>query len=325
MKNDSLARPLSPMRKILGGLASPLLYLSFVLAPFSPLPIGIVTLLNGVFWAFLIWAVGFALIFVGAGPQNSLFYALTTAPVGLGLGIALKRGWTPERGILFSTLLGIFLTLGALFFASQRADQSVSQYLEDSTQKGVQYIQEIYEKNQEQTGSENKEITQLFKDFKEKPEEMTGMVKREILPNLFYFFGLISWLNCILLAWFSRRIPDISLKWPSDYFLTWRSPEKLIWVAIASGACVVFQVKPVLLVADPLLKILIFIYFLQGISILAFLFHRFRTAAPIRIFGYVLLLTFAKSFIAAIGFFDLWWDIRKKLNSGGQSNESHFT
>ena len=94
--------------------------------------------------------------------------------------------------------------------------------------------------------------------------------------------------------------------------LRWELPEVLVWAVIAAGALYLTGLSRVQAVGLNLLIILVGLYFLQGLSIAAFLFQRFqlpRVLAALSVF----LLLFHPVFpllVAGVGLFDVWFGFR---------------
>ena len=92
----------------------------------------------------------------------------------------------------------------------------------------------------------------------------------------------------------------------------WELPEVLVWAVIAAGALYLTGISRVQAVGLNLLIILVGLYFLQGLSIAAFLFQRFqlpRVLAALSVF----LLLFHPVFpllVAGVGLFDVWFGFR---------------
>jgi len=85
-----------------------------------------------------------------------------------------------------------------------------------------------------------------------------------------------------------------------------------VWAVIAAGALYLTGISRVQAVGLNLLIILVGLYFLQGLSIAAFLFQRFqlpRVLAALSVF----LLLFHPVFpllVAGVGLFDVWFGFR---------------
>ena len=75
------------------------------------------------------------------------------------------------------------------------------------------------------------------------------------------------------------------------------------------------------LIGENGLKIMMQVYFLQGIAIIAFLFKKKQVPQVIRWPLYTLLALVFNIFVVGLGFFDMWLNIRKLGADTGNSNE----
>ena len=93
----------------------------------------------------------------------------------------------------------------------------------------------------------------------------------------------------------------------------WKSPEALVWVAIACGLILMIPDRTVKLLGINGLLILMTIYFFQGIAIISYYFERKRFPRILRIFLYSLiaLQQIVLLVVVALGFFDMWINFRK--------------
>lgn len=62
-----------------------------------------------------------------------------------------------------------------------------------------------------------------------------------------------------------------------------------------------------------LFKILMAVYAIQGLAIMAFLFHSFKVPGFLRPLGYVIAVLVLLPLVISLGFFDLWFLFREKL------------
>lgn len=154
------------------------------------------------------------------------------------------------------------------------------------------------------------------------PEDLGGemaatfdMLRRtipKIFPAVLAVSGLcIVWFNLIgsTLLW---RVTKSDWKpWPE--FSDWRLPESTVW-AVISAALLLF------LPADSLRTsglngtiVLFFLYFFQGLAVLATLLQRWTVPSPMKILIYILLLIQGYGFflLAAVGLADTWMNFKK--------------
>jgi uncharacterized protein YybS (DUF2232 family) len=135
----------------------------------------------------------------------------------------------------------------------------------------------------------------------------------QLLPGLlFVSLCMIVLLNILFLC---RRFPERRAQWLSlSTFREWKCPEPLVWAFIACGfALFVPTAEAVQIVALNILLVIGVCYFIQGLAILAFFFHKNNVPRFLRSATYVLII-FQQMFtvvVAALGLFDLWADFRR--------------
>lgn len=93
----------------------------------------------------------------------------------------------------------------------------------------------------------------------------------------------------------------------------WRSPDGLVWILIGAGFAGFWAPDPVRTFAINVILVIALIYFLQGLSIVAFYVERAgfpRALRPVLYFFLLMqyVLTFA---VTLVGFVDLWADLRR--------------
>ena len=93
----------------------------------------------------------------------------------------------------------------------------------------------------------------------------------------------------------------------------WKSPEHLVWGAIASGVLLLFDHPVLKLLGINSLIVMMMIYFFQGIGIVSFYFEkkRFPKALRVLLYGLIALQQLLLVMVIGIGFFDMWIDFRR--------------
>jgi len=148
--------------------------------------------------------------------------------------------------------------------------------------------------------------------FREKiPDVVEQMLN--ILPGLLFVSLCLVVLLNVLFLW--RRFPDRRTQWLSiTTFREWKCPEPLVWALIACGfAFFVPANEAVTIVALNVLLVTGVCYFIQGLAIVAFFFHKNNVPRFLRSATYILII-FQQIFtllVAALGLFDLWGDFRR--------------
>ncbi len=120
---------------------------------------------------------------------------------------------------------------------------------------------------------------------------------------------VIAGCNLILV----RKTTDkIALNLAIGDFSTFRNPDLLVWILIATGFTLLL---PTSLVTTPALNILLIIamlYFFQGMAVVSAMITKHSIPALVRILLYILFVfqPYLLGLVAGIGLFDLWVDFR---------------
>jgi uncharacterized protein YybS (DUF2232 family) len=154
------------------------------------------------------------------------------------------------------------------------------------------------------------------------PVEQIDLAKDNIkqithfFTNMFPALILVSasftvWINVLA----AREIFQKNRVWYPDFgdLARWKAPESLIWILIANGVMLLIPVEWTRILGINLLLICLFVYFLQGLSIIGFLFKAKNVHKLFRIPCYILIFAqqYIILFIVAAGVIDLWVDFRK--------------
>ena len=147
----------------------------------------------------------------------------------------------------------------------------------------------------------------------------------QLLPGLvFVGIGLVVLANVLLLC---RRFPDKRAQWLSVANLReWNGPERMVWGLIVCGfVLLVPGLEGLRLFGANILLVIAAFYFAQGLSIIAYFFHKNNVPRFLRAVTYVL-IAFEQIFtllVVGLGLFDLWGDFRRlKKNNLNPSQAS---
>ncbi len=133
---------------------------------------------------------------------------------------------------------------------------------------------------------------------------------RQILPALLVInTTLVAWVNLVTLRRLAQMAGEEELEVP---LTQWHNPEWVIFLFLAAGFLLLVPVSLVRLVSLNLLLILGFLYFFQGLAVLAAFFERFHLPWFLRLMGY--LMAFMNPLfllVMLVGLLDLWLDFRR--------------
>ncbi len=133
------------------------------------------------------------------------------------------------------------------------------------------------------------------------------------------FPGLVFVGSLLTVAGYMGLLQAFLGRWPawlgavSPTPFRWELPEPLVWAFIASGALFLTGLPWPRFVGLNGLIMLLGLYFLQGLSIAAFLFRRFQLPRLLAAVSVVLLLfqPFFTLLVAGLGLFDVWFGFRR--------------
>jgi uncharacterized protein YybS (DUF2232 family) len=97
------------------------------------------------------------------------------------------------------------------------------------------------------------------------------------------------------------------------FWTRYRTPDWLVWPTLACGALYLFTDHAPYLIGLNGFQLFMTLYALQGYSILSFFFHRLEMHDFLKFILYALVFFLALPLVVALGFFDLWFDFRRKF------------
>ena len=122
---------------------------------------------------------------------------------------------------------------------------------------------------------------------------------------------LSVWANLLAARFLLRRREASALGDPD--LSRWKAPEGLIWLLIIGGGLTLVPHEWAKIAGVNVLILCGFVYLLQGLAIMGFLFRMKRVPAWLRFLFYALLVLqqYLLLIVAAFGMFDLWVDFRR--------------
>jgi uncharacterized protein YybS (DUF2232 family) len=273
-----------------------------ILMPFVPQPVLLFGLKYGVGLGVGVLIAALVCLFVIAGEALGFVYSVFAVMVGLlfwllGRLRAVELLVTAVAAAMLATAAGILLH----FYGSWGA---MTQDLRSSLIDNLTVALRVHEK----MGFPQESLNL----FREKIPEIVEQLLRLLPGLLFVSLCLVVLLNILFLL---RRFPERRAQWLSlASFREWKCPEQLVWALIACGfAFFVPANEAVTIVALNVLLVTGVCYFIQGLAIVAFFFHKNNVPRFLRSATYILII-FQQIFtllVAALGLFDLWGDFRR--------------
>jgi uncharacterized protein YybS (DUF2232 family) len=285
-----------------------------ILIPFVPQPVLLLGLKYGAGLGVTVLIAAMISLFLFAGEALGFVYSVFAVMVGLlfwllGRLRVVELLVTGVAAAMLATAAGVLL----YFYGSWGA---MTQDLRGSLIDNLTVALRVHEKM-----GFPQESLNLFRE--KIPEVVEQML--QLLPGLLFVSLCMVVLLNILFIW--RRFPDRRAQWLSvGTFREWKCPEQLVWALIACGfAFFVPANEVVTIVALNVLLVTGVCYFIQGLAIVAFFFHKNNVPRFLRSATYILII-FQQIFtllVAALGLFDLWGDFRRlKKNNLNPSQAS---
>ncbi len=285
-----------------------------ILIPFVPQPVLLFGLKYGAGLGVAVLVAAMISLFVFAGEALGFVYSVFAVMVGLLLWLLgrlriVELLVTGVAAAMLATAAGVLLH----FYGSWGA---MTQDLRGSLTDNLTVALRVHEKM-----GFPQESLNLFRE--KIPEIVEQML--QLLPGLLFVSLCFVVLLNILFLW--KRFPDRRAQWLSvATFREWKCPEQLVWALIGCGfAFFVPASEVVTIVAVNVLLVTGVCYFIQGLAIVAFFFHKNNVPRFLRSATYILII-FQQIFtllVAALGLFDLWGDFRRlKKNNLNPSQAS---
>jgi uncharacterized protein YybS (DUF2232 family) len=271
---------------------------SGVLAPF---PACYVRLLHGrlssVILTFGVTAAVSALFGVFAG----FLYLGMCGAIGLLLPELLSRGFSGSRAMVWTTAANLAVLVAGIAAYCMSTDLDLHQYISAEITSSLNQALTIYEKG----GVKGEDLDLVKQSMK----TVADLLYR--LYPAFVTIMLIIMAGCNL-ALLKKTSSISALALNIGDFASFKNPEMLVWLFLASGFS---MLTPSPLVATPALNILMIVglcYFLQGMAVVSTVIARQTFSKVLRIILYVTLILqpYLAGVLAIIGLFDLWADFR---------------
>jgi uncharacterized protein YybS (DUF2232 family) len=198
-----------------------------------------------------------------------------------------------------------FLAWIAATFAgySLHLDRSVPDLVRDYVGESIRYSLALYE----EIGLPQEQIDQL----RESAPEVAAWIVNHGIALLVTGVTFFIWLNVLGLRFLCQ---DRDPSFPDFGDLAcWKMPDWVVWFVIASGIAMIVPEEALQVAGLNVLIVVLFLYLLQGLSIVQFFFRQKNIPRYLRALFYALIVLYQYLlvFVSALGLFDLWVDFRK--------------
>jgi len=285
---------------LIGGIAIP--PAGVILIPLVPQPVLVFGFRFGIGWGIGVLAAASVLLLAVAGKELALIYGILAFMTVLLFGLL---GRIRSIELLVSGIAGtiFMLSCGALFYV-YGSWSALIQDLHRSLDENLMAALRIHEK----MGFPQDSLDLL----KERIPHVVQTTLQFLPGLLFVALALTVLVNIVFLC---RRFPARRTQWLSAAnFREWKGPEPMVWGLIACGFVIFIPGLQFLRVfAFNILLVIGAAYFIQGLAIIAYFFHKNNVPRFLRGITYVL-IAFEQVFtllVVGLGLFDLWGDFRR--------------
>ncbi len=276
-----------------------LFFQSSLFAFISPLPFFIVTLKNRT-WISLV-ALFTNASFIYAMEKDSSALPLPIwfwFSIGISFPLLIRRLKRVPTAFLISYSLAIFSLLAGIVLLAKAQHMEIVEYVRSEINLGMDRLLLIPD-HPIKKWIEEQGRTELIRNL-----------LIELPSGIMIAIIVCYWFN-LLLAF--RTLPGFLSR---AFWGSYRTPEWLVWPTLSCGILYLYEEHTLYYIGMNGLKVFLVFYGFQGLSIVThFLNHR-QIFGLIRAVIYGLLIFVLSPFAFALGFFDLWFDFRRKF---GQS------
>lgn len=252
---------------------------------------------------FLISLFVVSVILIFSGSIINLPFLILSGCLGVIISEMFRKNYTIERTIFYPATFLVIVLFSFILFESLSLRMQPWHLIEDYIGRNIQASMSIYA----QLDIPAEQIDLIKDNFKEITHFFTN-----IFPALILVSALFTvWINALAAG---EIFPRKGMPYPDFGDLSrWKTPESLIWILIASGGMVLIPAEWAKFLGLNLLIICLFVYLLQGLSIISFLFKTKNINRVFRIacYFFIFVQLFFISLVIAVGAFDLWVDFRR--------------
>ena len=270
----------------------------------TPVPLILIYLQRGKIPGLItITGVSLALL-VLAGPQLAIAFLAAYGIMAAAMAETTRLSFSFEKIILISTLAPAILTLLLLFIGLAGEGRSSMQALELTLKSEAESYIQVLEKSGESPVR--------LKEIRKTVEERIPTAARAV-PSLVLMSTLVAVvINFLVVRYLWLRF------YTRQYFegvdvSRWMLPDVMVWVLIASTGSMIFGPGISQVVGMNLVIIFLFLYFLQGLSVVTHILKSRNSPRWVWFIVFILIPLNPMFFglVVGMGLFDIWVDFRK--------------
>ncbi len=288
--------------------ASTLSVFSTLAAIFAPLPILYFSLHHGRGAGLLILSLSLGLtaaVLAFVGGQTSWGHLFFSGFLGILLAEMLKRQMSVGKTVVGTTLL--VLALGCAVIAAYSVSsgfnplQATRAYIDRTLQEGLDLYLRV-----EGSSAEGEAFRSRIGDI--------GSAFFHLLPSLAFIGTAFTVFMNVLAGRFASRRTGRPYPELGD-LSRWRLPDFMIWPLLLAGGALLVPGEAIRWTAMNVVIVFLFLYFLQGLSVVSFFFRKKNVPLFLRGAGYILIFVhqIPLMVVCLFGITDVWLDFRKIL------------
>lgn len=227
--------------------------------------------------------------------------------VGLAIAAVIPKNRAIEKIIIYPALIIIGAICAFFIYSGYQLSVNpwkvVQKFVETAIGQNINFYAQL---------PLNKEEIDLIKNNR----QLIIGVFTNISPALAIIASVVVvWIN-VLLGRNSLRKTGLILPQLNE-LSRWKAPEFLIWIFLAAGGLLLFSSEQTRLISMNVFLLACFIYLLQGLAIVSFLFQNKNVPVFLRYLFYFLIVLqqFLMIPIVLVGLFDIWVDFRKFIRN----------
>jgi hypothetical protein len=271
------------------------LFQSGIFALVSPLPLFILSLKKKPWLSLIALTVNIALVLAAGFHSKTIGVVVFWFAVGIFFPYLIRKSGKIQLSFVLCLVYMLSMLLIGLYSLSHQVQMGIIEYVKSELSSLMDHLIALPD-SPVKTLVEEQGRDALFKDL------MTELPSGIVMALI---FGL--WIN---LLFASQLIKGFLSK---NFWANYRVPELVIWPTLICAGLFIWSEHALYYIGLNGLKILLVFYGFQGLSVLSYVLNHYK------IFGFVRALLFTTAIflvmplVLSLGFFDLWFDFRRKL------------
>lgn len=276
-----------------------LFFQSSLFAFVSPLPFFIATLKNRTWLALIAILTNSALLFaIDRDPGVLPFPIWFWLSIGITFPLFIRRFKRVPSAFAVSYFISITILLTGAFFLSSAKQMNLVDFTKSEISGSIDHLLTIKDH------PINKWIEEQGRT------ELIHNLMVELPAGIMIALIICYWFN-LLLAF--RTIPGFLSR---AFWGSYKNPDWLVWPTLICAFLYIYTEHAPYYIGMNGLKVLLVFYGFQGLSVVTYLLNQKQIYGLLRPLIYGFIIFIASPFAFALGFFDLWFDFRRKF---GQS------